>query len=104
MPKPTMEGHAIMKCPLVVHGFYALSSNYFNDLLFWKVRGCIGSYARLQMVSILGLVSLYGVLILHRDILAHVGCVSRAMGLHNGRNHSMDPYRGSEIVRDPPFG
>ena len=64
MPKPTMEGHAIMTCPLVVHGLQALLPNYLNDLLCWKARGRIGSYAGLQMVSTLSLVSLYGVLTL----------------------------------------
>jgi len=56
------------------------------------------------MVSILGLVSLYGVLTLQRVTLAHVGCVLRAMGLHSSRQHSMDPQRYSESACDSSIG
>jgi len=37
------------------------------------------------------LASLYGVLILWRATLGHVGCVLRAMGLHNSKQYAMDP-------------
>jgi len=58
MPKPIMEGQAIMKSPLVVHGWCVLLLDFSNNLFYWKAKGDIGSYAGLYMVSILGLVSL----------------------------------------------
>jgi len=74
-----------------------------DHLLYWKARGCIGSYVGLQMVSILGLVSLYGVLILYRDTVAHVRCALRAMGLHSNRQHSMDPRGWSKMLEILPL-
>ncbi len=50
------------------------------------------------MVSILGLVSLYEVLILQRATLAYVGCALKFMGLHSSRQHSMDPWGCSEML------
>jgi len=78
---------------------------YFsNDLLYWKARGRIGFYAILQMVSILCLASLYGVLILHRATLGHVGRALKAMGLHCRRIQSMDPHNHSKIARGSLLG
>jgi len=56
------------------------------------------------MVSIWGLVSLYGVLIPQTATMAHVGWALRAMGLHNNKIHSMDPHIHSEIARGSPIG
>ena len=72
-------------------------------MLYWKARGYIGSYAGLQIVSILGLVSLYRVLILQRATLTS-GFTLRAMGLHICRKHSMDPHSHSEIARGSLIG
>ena len=49
MPKPTMEGHATMKCPIG-----SITCKLFY-LLYWRERGHIGSDAGLQVDSHLGL-------------------------------------------------
>jgi len=50
-----MEVQAIMKYPPVVHGTRPHLLDFTNDLFYLEARGCIGSYAGLQMISILGL-------------------------------------------------
>lgn len=87
-------------CPWFVFSF----TRFYWWIVVLEARGRIGSYVGLQMVSPLGLLSLYGVLTLQRATLAHLGCVSRAMGLHSSIQHSMYPQRCSDIARDSPIG
>lgn len=64
-------------------------------MLYWKARGHIGSYAGLQVVSILGLVFLYGVPTLQRATLAHVGCVE----IHRPPHQKTTFHRSPEMFR-----
>jgi len=104
MPKPTMEGHATMKCPI-----YSMTCKLFYFIILTIC--CIGEKGdtldlmqNCKWVSIWGSVSLYGVLALQRATLALVGWALKAMGLCHSREYFMDPQHHSLIACVSPFG
>ena len=73
MPKPTMEGHATMKCPI---GSMTCKLFYLIILMICCIGGQGDALDLMQdckWVFVLGLVTLYRVLALQRATLALVG-------------------------------